>query len=215
MKFSNSSGLRSVLLFFIILLALFMPANVMGALTSVSVTPNNSTVGEQSIYIVSFTTGAVWPANGKLTIEFPAGFNAGTVSLASPSSGVDGGLSATGSGTTATITRDGAGTAVGSSSSVTILIANVTNNTTTGSSYTATVTTQTSTGTDIESGVSSNFSLNPGALTYFTITGQPGSRTAGVSFDGVVVTAKDEHDNNKTDYNSSLLFYLFQSIEDI
>ncbi|OQX60445.1 hypothetical protein B5M50_00965, partial [candidate division KSB1 bacterium 4484_219] len=55
----------SWILFVTILLVLLVPITA-SAISNISVQPDNSTVGEQSIYTVTFTTGAVWPADGKL-----------------------------------------------------------------------------------------------------------------------------------------------------
>ncbi|RMD89469.1 MAG: hypothetical protein D6813_10635, partial [Calditrichaeota bacterium] len=176
-----------------------------GNLSGVTATPDDSEAGANTIYTISFTTsasGTGLPANGKIIITFPAQFDASGVVLASFSPANGGFSSVNGSGNVVTLVRDGSGTAFGPSSSVTVQIANVTNSKTTGSSFTVTVETQDNGGTNIDGPTgSANFSIIPAALGSFTITGEPGSVTAGVAFtNGITVTAKDIFGNTKTNY---------------
>lgn len=59
-----------------------------------------------------------------------------------------------------------------------------------------------------KSGTSNGFTVNPGALASFTITGYPTSVAAGQSFgsNSVTVTAYDAYGNVKTDYAGSVYF---------
>jgi hypothetical protein len=57
-----------------------------------------------------------------------------------------------------------------------------------------------------KSGTSNAFTVNPGAIHHFTMTGVPASVTAGSIFGSVVVTAYDANNNIKTDYTGQVYF---------
>ncbi|MDZ7261673.1 MAG: hypothetical protein ONB05_06175, partial [candidate division KSB1 bacterium] len=185
-----------------------------GDLANVTATPNNVKAGENSIYTINFTTSATGgggtsgiPVDGKIVIDFSSGFTVSGVLLASAVSGIDGGFSITRDNTQkmVTLTRDGTGSAVGPSTAVSIRIANVGNETNDGS-YNLTVETQTNAGITIDGPTwSSNFTITPADLSYFTLTGVPASVVAGANFPGVVtVTAYDLYGNQKTNYTGTV-----------
>ncbi|MFQ5823512.1 MAG: hypothetical protein ACE5JB_05605, partial [bacterium] len=185
-----------------------------GSLAPVTVTPVNSTeAGAISIYRFQFTIPASdsLPPDGKIIINFEqSGFDLSTVALASSdNSNLTGDFSTVnGSGSTITLVRDGTGNNIkGADTPVSISVANVTNNQNAGSSYTVNIRTTKADDTPISGPTtSSTFTIIPGALGSFTLSGVPSSVTAGGSFgsNDVTVTAKDIYGNTKTNYTGTV-----------
>ncbi|MFZ5364652.1 MAG: peptidoglycan-binding protein [Patescibacteria group bacterium] len=95
-----------------------------GTLTATNVQPENLVVGITSEQTVTFNTTNPIPANGKISVDFPAGFNvsaanAGTCAV------MDGTFSTSVAGQTVTISRNGS-LAVSSTSAITCIIKDIT-----------------------------------------------------------------------------------------
>lgn len=164
-----------------------------GQLTSVTALPNNSGAGVSTFYSFGFRTSASGsiPVDGKIFIIFPNGFDLSTAEIAqSTTTGVlNGGLSASVSGDTIKILRDGTGTTVAADIQVGLKVALIGNHQTAATTYNVNVETRLSDNTFIDSGTSSNFSIIHGNLAAFSfdpITDQ----TAGSTFN-VTITARD------------------------
>ncbi|RME00064.1 MAG: hypothetical protein D6814_04365, partial [Calditrichaeota bacterium] len=100
-------------------------------ITGITVTPLNAAAGEQSIYEVTLVSSQNMLPNDRLVFQFPSGFDASGVLVASAISGIDGGLIVTSATTSEVIlTRDNTGNTVAGSTSITVRFGNVTNHTT-------------------------------------------------------------------------------------
>jgi len=129
-------------------------------LTSVGNTPSPNIVSENSTHTVAFTTADALPADGKIVVTFPAGFDLTAVGNADISSTtMDGSFSVSISGQELTITRSGGSSQ--SAAAENIIIADITNTDTAGASYTVDVETRNSGGTTIN---------GPTTSSAFTIT---------------------------------------------
>ena len=110
-------------------------------LTNVSNSPSPNTISDSSTHTVAFTTSGALPANGKIVVTFPAGFNLTAVGDSDISSGtMDGSFTVSRSGQELTITRSGGGSEPAAAENV--IIADITNTATVGTGYTVTVETR-------------------------------------------------------------------------
>ncbi|MDQ7064623.1 MAG: hypothetical protein Q9P90_10310 [candidate division KSB1 bacterium] len=190
-------------------LLLQWPAPAFGQISSIIVTPSNSAAGEETIYEVQFTTSVDILNNDQLVFDFPSGFDASSVIVASAISGMDGGLTVTSTTTTQVVlTRDGTGTTVIAGNPVTVRFGNVKNHTVAATIYTLNVTLKDNGGTTTkDSGTSSAFTITPNQLHHFSVTnssgGLIGTQTAGVSFD-IRVIAQDAYNNTVTSFTGTV-----------
>ncbi len=169
-----------------------------GSLSPVTVSPVDNVVGRASIHTVQFRTTSSIPADGQIVFIYPSGFDVTTVSIASSSMGP---LSVTStSGDSVVITRTG-GSATTGGNTESISLANITNTTNDGN-YTITVRTKDNGGAKIDQDPSSSFTINPGSLDHFSITGVGASETAGNTFQ-ITITAQDVYDNTATGFTST------------
>jgi len=139
--------------------ALFLSSKTYAAaLTSVTVIPWSSDVSVSGKHTIPFITATSIPNNGKIVITYPAGFTVLGATFDSWS-GFDGGQSINVSGQVITITRDGTGTA-SAAGAKNIILNNITNQATTGSTYTGTVETRDSSNATLDGPTTSaNFSI--------------------------------------------------------
>ena len=178
-----------------------------GSLTNVTVTPDDSSAGQLSVYTIALrltSPDTLYP-DGKIKVIFPAEFDVSTVLVAMGDSVLDGGLQVqipAGQNDTLYVVRDSTGSAL-SDTTVSFKIANVTNATTPGT-YRDSVVVLTASNTVVATG-GANFDVYPGPLHHFTISGFPATATAGVAFaNSVKVTAYDAYGNQKTDYRGTV-----------
>jgi len=103
-------------------------------LTNTSVTLSNTQTGASTNFTVAFDTTAIWPADGKFELIFPAEFNVAGLDThtATALTNVDGVITAGVTGQTVVLTRDGSGTPVAGGTSVSFNIATGTNGGTAG-----------------------------------------------------------------------------------
>ncbi len=123
------------------------PVNA-ASLTSVTIVPWNSDISTTGKYTINFTTVSSTPNNAKIIITFPDGFGVSGVTFDSWS-GIDGGRSVSIAGQVITITRDATGTASAAGAKY-IVLDNITNNSTSASTYTGSVETKTSVDVNID-----------------------------------------------------------------
>ncbi|MDZ7304104.1 MAG: hypothetical protein ONB44_18415, partial [candidate division KSB1 bacterium] len=206
-------GTVRVVLPLVILLLFVAPSFVFaqGKLTSVKVTPSDSTAGAGTIYTVSFITSATGgpggigiPANGKIRLTFPAGFVNSTVSLAVNAAGgalTGGYLAPADTGQVLTLTRDGTGNNLVAPDTVIIKLASVYNSTVAGQ-FTLFVETLNSAGARIDTARSEAFRIVPGLLHHFTLNNVP-TVSAGASFD-LIIQAKDIYENTVTKFTGTV-----------
>ncbi len=83
------------------------PSIVAGSLTGLSVNSDTKVRGENATYSFGFTTATAWPADGRLTVQFPAGFTFRNVSANMEGTGAAGTLNASLDGSTLTLSREG------------------------------------------------------------------------------------------------------------
>jgi hypothetical protein len=129
-----------------------------GALTGASVTPDTTVAGATGNVVVSFTTSNAWPANGKLVVTFPAGFDVSGASFVT-ASGVDGTFGTAVAGQAVTLTRSG-GTAAPGDSTPSITIGGITNPAVSGTTGSYGLDTTTSTGAAIDHGTAPGTTIN-------------------------------------------------------
>jgi hypothetical protein len=123
-----------------------------GAITSATVLPASLNAGANPVLVtVAFTTANPIPADGKVIVTFPAGYNVAGTTVSSKT-GLDGTLTqSVGTGANAqvvTLTRSSA--TVFSGGAVSIVLANIVNPSAVGLTGTASIQTTTSTGTVID-----------------------------------------------------------------
>ena len=144
----------TLLLTFSLLTGVFSPktqipeARAATALTNVSNTVTDTQASATTTHQINFTTYTSIPADGKIIITFPAGFNVTSTSFNSWS-GLDGSQTISTSSQTITITRDSAGT-ISTAGSKYITLNNIVNNSSTSTNYTVTVETQDSGSTTLD-----------------------------------------------------------------
>lgn len=98
---------------------------VSGSLTELATSPTDSKTNAVSVYVISFTNAHPWPAGGKATVTFPAGY-----SISDPFatlSGADGTVTTTASGLIVSLTRASDGSATSAGGKTTIAIGGVKN----------------------------------------------------------------------------------------
>lgn len=195
-------------IFIIFILCFVSVSTLWGQLSSVTVVPTSLEAGKASIHNVTFTLGDTIPADGQIRITYPAGFDLQTVQIVL-SSTMDGSFGLTPNNNELLITRSGGSEQINGETE-TLQLINVTNQTTIGSSYQATIQTYDGTGTLIEAGTSSNFTVTAGPLSYFTIS-DPGSVTAGTNF-SATISSFDVYGNAVNLTNESLSLSINQGI---
>jgi len=179
-----------------------LPGALFGYLLDMSVTPQTRVVNQSGYQIFQFTTTASIPANGRIVIVYHPDFILGGVSSAS-SSTMDGSFSVSLSGSSVILTRSG-GTAT--SPGVENIQVSVVHNPIGSGTYYYTVRTEDSGGSEIEDGSFSDF-IYAAALHHFSFTGVPSTANAGSSIGSdIVVTARDQYNNRKSDYSSSVIW---------
>lgn len=105
--------------------------------TQIAVSPNNALINAISTYTISFNNPIVTPANAKILIQFPTGFNLSGSQFVSWT-GFDGGQTLVLSGQTITIVRDNIGTSA-SAGFKTLVISNIINSAAPTNNYQATL----------------------------------------------------------------------------
>ena len=177
-------------------------------LENVTATPDDASAGILTIYTIDFRTATLWPANGKILLTFPAGFDLSDVRFADCDGvSIDGGFDVDVTGQVVTVTRDATGSAIAGGFDLSISVALVRNSTTPSTTNSIEVETRENDDTNIDGPTSSsNFSIVPAALHHFTLTGFPASGVAGTDFTGntITVTAYDQHNNKKTNYTGTI-----------
>ncbi|NOZ60077.1 MAG: hypothetical protein GXO74_00195, partial [Calditrichaeota bacterium] len=195
----------------IFLIVVFAKMTLAGQLTSVTVTPSNNAAGAPTIYTFGFTTSATGngvdvgiPADGKVVIIFPAGFDLTSAELAqSTDLGVlDGGLTTTVSGDTIFVTRDGTGSVIAGNTAVGLKVAVVGNHQTAATTYQVQMETRLSDDTQIDSGTSANFTVTHGSLATFNFA-PIGNQTAGAGF-AITITAVDNYGNTVETFSNTV-----------
>ena len=187
-------------IFSLAILYITTPPAFAGPLTGVSISASNNDAGVGTVYTISFTTSADIPANGRLVIGFPGGFDLSGVSLASNISGLTGGYSSiTVLGQSVTLQRDGTGNTF--NGGVTLRIAEVGNHTVAGS-YDISVETQDGSGVNIDGPDNDGVNIEAGPLDYFLLSVISSPQTAGEIF-SFTVSAFDAFDN-PTSFNGAL-----------
>ncbi|MBU1047221.1 MAG: integrin alpha, partial [Candidatus Omnitrophica bacterium] len=139
-----------------IIIILFLLVGIIGfasqaqaaTLTQITATPSDVTAGNTTIYTIAFNTATTILNTGKITIEFPAGFDVSGASFDSWT-GFDGGQTLTVTTQTITITRDGLGTS-SIAGAKTIVLGNIINTAVTANNYQITVTTKNAADTTLD-----------------------------------------------------------------
>ncbi len=198
-----------------VLFIAFVPAAIAGSLGSLTVTPSNSQAGQSATYTLSFTTSSLGngldvgiPADGKIVVSFPPGFNLVGVNNAAPSTGSN----LTGDfnlptviGNVVTLVRDGTGNNVLGDTNVLIDFEFVTNTIVAGS-YQLTVETRRADDVGIDNGTSADFNIAPGLLDNFLVeasgSGNIANQTAGIEFP-IRITARDANNNTVTSFSGA------------
>jgi subtilase family serine protease len=150
-----------------------------GPLTSPTVVPDSLVAGTYSNVTVGFGTSSPWPADGRLLIAFPAGFEIVGASLVS-ASGPNGSFFTSTSGQTLTLNRLGDGSAFMGSASITFSgsFGGIRNPGISGTTGTFSVSTTLTDGlTVVNSGTAPAVTITPGVLLNPTVT--PASLVAG------------------------------------
>jgi len=171
-------------------------------LTSVSNSPDPNTVGPTptSTHTVAFTTADALPADGKIVVTFPAGFDISGVGVGDiTSSTMDGSFSASAGGQVLTITRSGGSSEPAGAQMIDI--ANIDNTATAGASYTVDVETQDSGGTPINGPTTSSaFTIkgksalaNPATQVTDQLTGTETTQPTDVALVGFKITPTGEN----------------------
>lgn len=139
-------------------LSILVPTEVRAAaLTAVSAVPWSTDVSVTGKHTINFTTATTVPANGKIVITYPAGFDVSGATFDSWS-GFDGGRSISIVGQVITITRDNAGT--GSTGGAKYVVLNNITNNSAALTYTATVETRDGSNATLDGPTTSaNFSI--------------------------------------------------------
>lgn len=98
-----------------------------GAMTSATVSLASSTASAPTDATISFTSAHFIPSDGKIIVDFPAGFDLSGISGASSAGDIDGSLAVGVTGQSVTLTRSG-GTAIAAATAIDdLIIANVIN----------------------------------------------------------------------------------------
>ena len=181
-----------------------------GQLTNISVTPNDNSAGAAAIYTISFTTSVIGngvtvgiPADGKIMIGFPSGFDLTNAELAQSTDPavLNGGLVVSVSNDTLTIERDNTGSAVGGNITVGVKVAVILNHQTAASTYALDIETRATDNSVIDSGTSSTFTITHDELASFQFN-PISQQTAGNSFNATI-TAVDEFGNQVDNFSGT------------
>ncbi|MBF0491760.1 MAG: hypothetical protein HQM15_03170 [Deltaproteobacteria bacterium] len=138
-----------------------------GNLTNTKVEPASLMIGMKGNLTVGFTTANPWPADGKLVIDLPAGFDAANASLLSKNitGSFNAPLLSSGKGTNdiITLSRDGSGAVLPGGTAVTLVLSGVRNPTSSGATGTSWVKTEDSAASliDQDSAVSGTTIITP------------------------------------------------------
>ncbi len=194
-------------------LGFMLPASAWAQLTNISVQASSDTAGALANYTISFITSAsnTIPANGKIKLTFPSGFDLSLVAVAGGAvPNMDGALTPSipaSSDSVLILTRDGSGKAVPVSTPTGVIVSIIKNRKTAGANLKVQVETQNFNGSTIDAGTSPAFTLLPGALDHFTVTNNAGqnlaAQVAGKDFI-IRVTAKDSYNNTITNFSGTL-----------
>lgn len=197
----------------IVLTCLLVLGSIQGlsarTITNIVVTPSNKGAGEHTIYTVTLTSSQDILSNDRFVFQFPIGFDASGVVVASAISGMDGGLVVTSATNSQIIlTRDNTGSVVLAGNAVTIRFGTVQNHTTAASSYTITVAHEDNAGTITkDTGTSNPFEITHNSLDHFQVTatdgGLIGSQTAGQPFN-IRIVAQDAYNNTVVSFNGTV-----------
>lgn len=177
------------------------------ALTGISVQATSDTAGGLATYTISFTPATNIPADGRIKLSFPKGFDLSDVLVASGVAPMGGGLTPSSpSDSVVVLSRDGSDKSVPAGTPTGVIISIVSNRTTAKSGNVVKVETQDVLGTVIDTGNSPGFAIIPGALHHFTIVdflnGQNlTNKKAGENFQ-VLIRARDAFDNIVTTFNN-------------
>jgi hypothetical protein len=192
--------------FFLTLLSFQNPLSAQ-IITSITVSPDNNQAGVSTLYDVTFTPSFSVLSTDTLIFTFPPGFDVSGVIVASPVSGMDGGLTTTISGQNVLLGRDATGSISPPSLPVTVRFGTLTNTTVSGSSSTIDMTIRAFGGSDRETGTSATFSISAGALDHFAVTatddGNIGDQVAGTAFN-IKIAAQDVHNNTVTSFTGTV-----------
>ena len=139
-----------------------------GALSSTSVTPATLLPQDTPNVTVAFTSANPIPADGKVRVTFPAGFDVSGAAFAS-ATGIDGTATASVSGQTVTITRSNDGTA-SAAGAKTVVLSGIVNPATTGTTGTFALATELNDATLIDQGTAAAVTIATGALTSASVT---------------------------------------------
>lgn len=192
----------------LLILALFTISKA-GELTNVKVLPDDVVAGAISIYCFAFTTSDTGngidnglPADAKIEITFPQGFTISTVLFAATkNSNMTGGFGRVfNMGRVLTLERDSTGNDVGKNVDILVGVANVVNPVSI-ESYTVNIRTLKNDGTEIDSGISTSFAIEPGEADHFVISFID-QQTAGREFN-IKITAQDKAGNTATSFVGS------------
>lgn len=181
-----------------------------GALTSISVQTTSDTAGGLATYTISFTPATNIPADGRVKLSFPKGFDLSNVIVASGAANMGGGLTPSSpSDSVVVLSRDGSDKSVTAGTPTGVIISIVMNRTTVKSGNVVKIETQDVLGVAIDSGNSPGFAIIPGALHHFTIvdflSGQNiTNKKAGENFQ-VLIRARDAFDNVVTSFNNKVV----------
>ena len=193
------NGFRKRILGILLVVLGLAPRLQAQTLNNVTLTPGNTQVGAVSIHNVSFTTSQSIPGNGRIVVQYPAGFDLSGLLLAS-STTFDGSVALSVVGQNVTLVRVG-GTATVAGQPVNIRLANVGNHQT-AADYTVQVQTLTGGGSSIDAGTSSAVTFVPGSLDHFNLAAIGSPQTAGNAF-GITIVAQDFYDNTVTSFTST------------
>lgn len=153
------------------LVVLGLPSAVSAAISGFNIVPASLAAGSAGNATVSFTVGAPIPADGRIVVTFPTGYTLTSATVTSSS--INGGLSVSVAGLTATVVRAGGGTAA--SGSLSFVLDGVQNPPQSGDPGNATITTQDGVLAEIETLTSNpaGDAISAGALTVTDVEPSP------------------------------------------
>jgi hypothetical protein len=168
-----------------LLIVVLLGSVEVGAISSATVTPASLVAGASGNAVLAFTTASELPANGKVVVTFPAGFDLTNTPAASSTSEIDGTFVTTVVGQVVTITRQNDGTDEAAGAITDLTLSNIGNPGVSGNTGTFTITTTDSSGATIDTlATVPSVSIDPGAISSATIT--PASLVAGASVNAVL-----------------------------
>lgn len=133
-----------------------------GNLTGVTATAGKAAANVSSLYTFSFSVEHPWPADGKLAITFPAGYNLSAAKAVPPrlESGINGTVTLNVTGSTVTLTRAG-GTPATQGTKVTLAVDKIRNPLAGGGTGTFALATRNALAQDIDDGTASGVNIAP------------------------------------------------------